>query len=471
MLNLASHMEVLRFAVKAVNHLNVAEEMMAQPPDCKLGDLEAELVMVDATGASGPLVDATAHHRGATTLFARDLSKLPLGKTVARNAADTRLGEEMLTKLDASPVLVVRGRTGVGKSARAPLELLLQDKTPGGLVHHLPQKMAATGLWEFYQKQASPIAAMAGTWNGDYWMFPRQRRFVTLCTAVSLFHRFRQASLWSDVRYLLLDELHCRLALAMLFVQYYVHLLTVRDRRVTHVKLILMSATWAGPAIEAVEQLLRDARVEAESVEVLPEAGRKTYEVLPLWEHVQKPKDWEKLALLQKGCVAANEMAKWLWQKRNQIAQLLFIVPGEKELWEMRNALRTSNIFDFLFELYVITAESSKHETREIRETLERNAFKRNSPVVFLIVTDGQGGKSWSPFCNGVLDDPRMVVMDRVGFKHVVNEDQETETQRKGRAGRVADGLWCRLQEGDCTPAKWIMPYDEQLQVLVCIVK
>ena len=129
---------------------------------------------------------------------------------------------------------------------------------------HLPSKLAVQGQFEFYRKRR--LGSMARTWNGDRWGRPIQPRCVVLVTAVFLFHRFHRATEWKDIRYLILDELHRRLPLALLFVQFFVHLLSIRDPRVEHVKLLLMTATRAGPAIAAVgESLCRTGNEDRDS--------------------------------------------------------------------------------------------------------------------------------------------------------------------------------------------------------------
>ena len=52
-------------------------------------------------------------------------------------------------------------------------------------------------------------------------------------------------------------------------------------------------------------------------------------------------------------------MAQWLWEKKNQSAQLLCIVPGQKEVWDMCRALRAYS-FNFEFVLGSLYGDSPK---------------------------------------------------------------------------------------------------------------
>ena len=67
-------------------------------------------------------------------------------------------------------------------------------------------------------------------------------------------------------------------------------------------------------------------------------------------------------------------MAQWLWEKKNQSAQLLFIVPGQKEVWDMCRALRTYS-FNFEFVLGSLYGDSPKEASAKWQGMLKRQCF------------------------------------------------------------------------------------------------
>ena len=67
-------------------------------------------------------------------------------------------------------------------------------------------------------------------------------------------------------------------------------------------------------------------------------------------------------------------MAQWLWEKKNQSAQLLFIVPGQKEVWDMCRALRAYS-FNFEFVLGSLYGDSPKEASAKWQGMLKRQCF------------------------------------------------------------------------------------------------
>ena len=217
-------------------------------------------------------------------------------------------------------------------------------------------------MLDWYQSYGP--AGMAVVWNGDYHTYPNQSNFVALCTPVSLLHLFMASASWDDIAYLLLDEVHCPVGLLMLFARYFAHLYQIQDRRARNVKLVLVTATPFGCAIRAIAAALCDAGVPQATVHVPDVESSSAFHRIPLWSVVDRPPTWPGLSTARKGCLAAALMAQWLWEKKKQSAQLLFIVPGEKEVWEMVRALRTYS-FNFAFVLGNLYGDSPKEASAE----------------------------------------------------------------------------------------------------------
>ena len=82
--------------------------------------------------------------------------------------------------------------------------------------------------------------------------------------------------------------------------------------------------------------------------------GRPKHKVLGLFDEgvAKKPKEWKQASLPERACMAAAAMAEYLWSKwPRESAQILFILPGEKEIYDVRIALNTW-YFGFEWEHY-----------------------------------------------------------------------------------------------------------------------
>ena len=66
---------------------------------------------------------------------------------------------------------------------------------------------------------------------------------------------------------------------------------------------------------------------------------------------------------------------------------------------------------------------------------------------------------------NAVVDSGKQMIVDDLGFLHLASESNVSAIQRRRRAGRVADGLYCRLYEESAAPSSNCLPYPEQQQV------
>ena len=253
----------------------------------------------------------------------------------------------------------------------------------------------------------------------------------------------------------------------ILFVHYYIFLRQRGDPRVRNVKLLLLTATKEGPVVEAIERLLTSAGVESEEFCVPRVPGRRSHEVLNLFDEgvATKPVEWKKACLADKACMAAEAMARYLWNKQpRESAQILFILPGEKEIYDVRNALKMWH-FDFEWDHYCLFAETPREEIRALLDRLEEEPFNPDWRSVLVLASAGMATDGWTLYVNGVVDSGQEVYVDDLGFLHVVSESKVSATQREVRAGRVADGLYCRLLEESVAPPCERLSYPEQQHV------
>ena len=130
--------------------------------------------------------------------------------------------------------------------------------------------------------------------------------------------------------------------MVIMFVYYYVYLVKQKDARVANVKLLLLTATKEGPVVDAIERLFEWAGMTRGTVCLAREPGRSQYRVWDVFGDgcAAKPKEWGRAVMPEKACMAAEAMVCH-HRARGNSAQILFILPGETEIHDVRNALRT----------------------------------------------------------------------------------------------------------------------------------
>ena len=160
------------------------------------------------------------------------------------------------------------------------------------------------------------------------------------------------------------------MGLIIFFVHYYIFLRVRKDRRVQNVKLLLLTATKEGPVVDAIERAFASAGVRSEELCVARAPGRPEYQVRDLFDIdvATKPDGWKAASLPERACMAAAAMQEYLWS-RWESAQILFILPGEREVCDVRNALSTRD-FGFDWEPYTLLGETPDHEIRDVLERL-----------------------------------------------------------------------------------------------------
>ena len=161
------------------------------------------------------------------------------------------------------------------------------------------------------------------------------------------------------------------------FVHYYIVLCQREDRRVRNVKLLLLTATKEGPVVDAIESLLIRADVRIEEFCVVRGPGRPKQKVLNLFDEdvATRPAEWRQATMPERACMAALLMAEYLWRKwPRESAKILFILPGEKEIYDVLNALWTFSL-GFEWDHYCLFGETPGEEIRALLERLREQRF------------------------------------------------------------------------------------------------
>ena len=112
----------------------------------------------------------------------------------------------------------------------------------------------------------------------------------------------------------------------------------------------------------------------------------------------------------------------------------------------------------------MLTDETCSAEEHELRRRLKKQHFSAKGPAMFVISTAGIAEDGWTIYVNGVVDLGLMITVDDLGFLHVVPASTISKTQRRGRVGRVANGVYCCLTE-EVSECDERLSYAEDMQV------
>ena len=91
--------------------------------------------------------------------------------------------------------------------------------------------------------------------------------------------------------------------------------------------------------------------------------------------------------------------------------------------------------------------ETSPADENAMRMRFKEQKFDANQRHIFVLSTAGLFEDGETIFINGVVDSGLMVDVDEMGFLHIVSATKVSKNQRRGRAGRVTDSLYCCLTE------------------------
>ena len=134
----------------------------------------------------------------------------------------------------------------------------------------------------------------------------------------------------------------------------------------------------------------------------------------------------------------------------------------------MRNAIVFSQALKdvrWKFEVQTLWGRCPWNVESDVRERLEEHVFYSDAPALFTILTPGKGEDGWTPKVNGVINCSEQMDVDKLGFLNKNPSDEVSNTQREGRAGRVAHSVFLHLAKAAEPSTTWSMPYAEKIQV------
>ena len=348
---------------------------------------------------------------------------------VAQRAAD------IAQAIRDSPVVIVAGETGSGKTTQLPKICLDAGRGERGLIGHTqPRRIAARAV-------ASRIAQELGTPLGDAVGYKvrftdktRPDAYVKLMTDGILLAETQGDRDLSRYDTIIVDEAHER-SLNIDFLLGYLQRLLVRRR---DLKLVITSAT-----IDA-ERFARHFATPAGPAPVITVSGR-TFPVeiryRPLGSGDAEADDEEELEEAIAGAVED------LW--RAAPGDVLVFLPGEREIRETADVLRRSlarRPYASELELLPLYARLTVEEQQRVFAT------SRGRRIV--LATNVAETSLTVPGIRYVIDSglarvKRYSVRNKTTLLQIEKIAQASANQRAGRCGRVADGICVRLYGDD----------------------
>ena len=502
-LGFASHMDVLNLGMEILQDSKLLQVIPNPPFDFICGAVEKQLMRcqegAEAGGTPQLMPGSWAPQKGAEAGGTPGLmpgSLVPPSEVVPKGTGnrpyvfadglpsggelpqhrEKHLQDMFENALLSSFVVWVFGGTGVGKSRRSPLAVMMAlvnlGIEPKGVLHVNPKKLSAYSLLGMYQDPNNEVVVqqMASIFNGDMWHFPWQKEFVVLSTPASTYHRLRKASSWQDLSLIVFDEIQVTDGLVYLLIVYVIGLISRRDPRASGVRVLLMTATPRGSAYNTLLAVLGRMRVNPGTVTLSASESYKQYKRTPLWDVVDKPDDWADLTQHEKVIVALILMTEWHWYKAptQQSASILIFAAGETEVHRMVNAIRFSDKLKakkWEYDVLGLWGSAPSSVEREVKDRLDTHKFSSSMNPFFLVLTPGVGEDGWTPKANGMINCRQHMTINRLGFLVKENSDEVSDVQRRGRVGRVADSLTLDLGNPSEPSSTWTMPYPEQLKV------
>ncbi|MFC3283424.1 ATP-dependent RNA helicase HrpA [Litchfieldella rifensis] len=345
--------------------------------------------------------------------------------------------EDILAALRDHQVVVVAGETGSGKTTQLPKLCLELGLGRRGLIGHTqPRRLAARSV---ASRLAEELAVPLGEQVGYQVRFTDQtgeNSLVKLMTDGILLAETQQDPDLSRYEAIIIDEAHER-SLNIDFLLGYLKRLTARR---ADLKILITSATID---VERFAEHFGTPRAPAPVVQV---TGR-TYPVEVRYRPLLREAADEDDRTLQEGILhAVEEIAAIEREKRwfHGPRDVLIFLPGEREIRETADTLRRADLKST--EILPLYARLSNAEQNRV--------FQPHAGRRIVLATNVAETSLTVPGIRYVID-PGLVRISRYSYRAKVQRlpiepvSQASADQRKGRCGRVAEGVCVRLYSED----------------------
>lgn len=343
---------------------------------------------------------------------------------------------DILEALTDNQVVVVAGETGSGKTTQLPKLCLELGLGRRGLIGHTqPRRLAARSV---ATRLAEELQVPLGEQVGYQVRFTDQTgddTLVKLMTDGIMLAETQHDPDLSRYEAIIIDEAHER-SLNIDFLLGYLKRLT---RRRPDLKVIITSATIDVERVAA-------HFGENEPAPVVEVSGR-TYPVETRYRPLVRATDDEEDRTLQEGILHAVEEVESIEREKRWFhgpRDVLIFLPGEREIRETADTLRRAQLRDT--EILPLYARLSNSEQNRV--------FTSHTGRRIVLATNVAETSLTVPGIRYVID-PGLVRISRYSYRAKIQRlpvepvSQASAEQRKGRCGRIAEGVCIRLYDED----------------------
>lgn len=346
--------------------------------------------------------------------------------------------EDILEALRDHQVVVVAGETGSGKTTQLPKLCLELGLGRRGLIGHTqPRRLAARSVaTRLAEEMQVPLGEQVG-YQVRFADHTDDATLVKLMTDGILLAETRNDPDLKRYEAIIIDEAHERSLNIDFLLGYLKRLL---DRR-PDLKLIITSATIDVQRF-AEHFALTDGNGRKRQAPVIEVSGR-TYPVEVRYRPLVRAADDEEDIGLQQGIVEAVEEIEQVEREKGWLhgpRDILVFLPGEREIREAADTLRRANLKGT--EIMPLYARLSNAEQNRV--------FAPHRGRRIVLSTNVAETSLTVPGIRYVID-PGLVRISRYSYRSKIQRlpvepiSQASAEQRKGRCGRVAEGLCIRL--------------------------
>ncbi|MBH8580984.1 ATP-dependent RNA helicase HrpA [Bisbaumannia pacifica] len=348
--------------------------------------------------------------------------------------------ESILEALRGHQVVVVAGETGSGKTTQLPKLCLELGLGRRGLIGHTqPRRLAARSVaTRLAEELATPLGEQVG-YQVRFTDQTGEATLIKLMTDGILLAETQHDPDLSRYEAIIIDEAHER-SLNIDFLLGYLKRLTQRR---PDLKIIITSAT-----ID-VERFSRHFALPGDDGEPRPapvvEVSGRTYPVEVRYRPLVRDAEDEADRTLQEGILHAVEEIEAIEREkgwRHGPRDVLIFLPGEREIREAADTLRRAQLRDT--EVLPLYARLSNAEQNRVFQPHRGRRIVLSTNVAETSLT--------VPGIRYVID-PGLVRISRYSYRAKVQRlpiepiSQASADQRKGRCGRVAEGVCIRLYD------------------------
>nr|WP_245704018.1 ATP-dependent RNA helicase HrpA [Halomonas muralis] len=341
--------------------------------------------------------------------------------------------EDILAALREHQVVVVAGETGSGKTTQLPKLCLELGLGRRGLIGHTqPRRLAARSVaTRLAEELEVPLGEQVG-YQVRFSDQTNQRTLVKLMTDGILLAETQHDPDLERYEAIIIDEAHER-SLNIDFLLGYLKRLVGRRR---DLKVIITSAT-----ID-VERFAAHFAMDDRPAPVVQVSGR-TFPVEVRYRPLLRDADDEEDRTLQEGILHAVEEIEAIERDKRWYSgprDILVFLPGEREIRETADTLRHANLKST--EILPLYARLSNAEQNRV--------FQSHAGRRIVLSTNVAETSLTVPGIRYVID-PGLVRISRYSYRAKIQRlpiepvSQASADQRKGRCGRIAEGVCLRL--------------------------